>query len=256
MLFNFLVMEPTKSGASSFLRFLRGNWLKLFFIGLLLYVALKRELSFQINLKSPAIKEDRISSPPVANPKKEKFSDRAAPANYSSAPESSRNLFEFFSRPGKTSDDLLRALDRIPKEEQISYLKRFARVAISERKKFNIPSSVILANALLNSSAGRNTAANKHNNHFNLQCTKDWEGATATENGICYRKYDNAWASFRDFSIFLSSEELGVINHLDVSEVEAWAFALEQHNLTPIPHLAEKLLALIDLYQLEELDKK
>jgi len=49
----------------------------------------------------------------------------------------------------------MEALEVVSREDQLAYLKRFARVAIAERKKFGLPSSLILAVSLLHSTAGR-----------------------------------------------------------------------------------------------------
>lgn len=88
-----------------------------------------------------------------------------------------------------------------------AFLKRFAAVAHSERKKFGIPASVILACAYVNSNAGQAEVSQKANNFFALPCGDDWEGETLKVKGDCVRRYETAWASFRDFSIFLSSQE-------------------------------------------------
>ena len=51
---------------------------------------------------------------------------------------------------------------------QISYVKRFAKVAQGEMHKYGIPASITLAQGLLESNAGKSPLANKYNNHFGI----------------------------------------------------------------------------------------
>ena len=240
------------------INFIRSNWLKIIFAALLLYVIFKRDLSFQVNLSSP-IETDEIAKPPVSNPdaprKKEKYSE-AAPASLKSKSSESKNLFEFFKRPRKSSNSLIKALQKIDEATQINFLKRFAKVAISERQKFEVPSSIILATALLHSTSGQADYAVELNNYFGLECTTDWEGSMIEMNGNCYRSYDNAWASFRDFSIFISSDALGLAGKLSETDYEAWASALEKLQISEVPNLADHLIDLIKEFRLAELDTK
>ncbi|MCB0642652.1 MAG: glucosaminidase domain-containing protein [Phaeodactylibacter sp.] len=240
------------------IQFFRSNWLKILFAALLLYVIFKRDLSFQVNLSSP-LEMDEIAKPPVSNPempsKKEKYSE-AAPATYQSKRPASKDLFEFFSRPREESSALVDHLKKVDEAAQIEFLKRFARVAISERHKFEVPSSIILATALLHSTAGQITYASSLNNFFGLQCTADWEGRGQEMNGQPYRAYDNAWASFRDFSLFISSAELGLSGRIPETDFQAWAEALEKQRISDVPDLADHLIRLIRQFRLAELDTK
>ena len=137
----------------------------------------------------------------------------------------------------------------------MSYLKRFARVAISERKKYEIPSSVILGSALLHSTAGTRNMAVTGNNHFGLRCGDQWSGQSGLYQGQCFRHYENAWASFRDHSELIANRYDDLMQ-LGTDDYKAWAEGLAQAGYSTEPGFARRLIDLIDRYQLHELDQK
>lgn len=133
-----------------------------------------------------------------------------------------------------------------------AFLKRFAQVAVSERKKFGIPASVILACAYANSHSGQHEAAITANNFFALDCTEDWEGETTQIEGKCKRQYETAWASFRDFSIYLSSQEwFGALKKSAGKDAEKWAEKLGNEGIVN----AKEMRRVMEAYRLEELDR-
>ncbi|MDX1912028.1 MAG: glucosaminidase domain-containing protein [Saprospiraceae bacterium] len=132
-----------------------------------------------------------------------------------------------------------------------AFLKRFAQVAVSERKKFGIPASVILACAYANSQSGQHEAAGSANNFFALECSPDWEGESAQIDGKCVRRYETAWASFRDFSIYLSSQEwFGSLKKSAGKDAVKWAEKLGKEGVAN----AKEMRRVMEAYRLEELD--
>jgi hypothetical protein len=90
---------------------------------------------------------------------------------------------------------------------QETFIKRFLPLALSESKKFNIPVSVIMAVAVTNSECYDHPS---HHNIFLLKADSTWEGETITYGTLdtkpyTLRKYETAWASFRDFSITVTN---------------------------------------------------
>ncbi len=81
------------------------------------------------------------------------------------------------------------------------YLNNFTHVAIQEQKQFNIPASVILGLALLNTEYGSSISAK--NNHFSIQCHENTipigKGmlGQVVEEGKCFTTYKSVWTSFR-----------------------------------------------------------
>ncbi|MEM1217703.1 MAG: glucosaminidase domain-containing protein [Bacteroidota bacterium] len=239
--------------------FIRNNWYKLLIVGILLYGVNQKDLQFQINLKAPPPEQPELQPAPVVHPqkaKREKYTEQLPTKQHESSQKKARkNVFDFFSSPTEKSAIPLReALRDIPEEEQLAYLKRFARVAISERKKHGVPSSIILANALLFSQAGQGTGLSQTNNHFGLNCQNNWTGKSMQQGEQCVRAYDNAWSSFRDFSEFLQAQS--ELARLPDNDYQAWAESMEQLRILPEPNLKESLIELIEYFNLAELDKK
>lgn len=239
--------------------FFKKNWYKVLLAGVILYGVNQRDLSFELNLRSPfPAEEPQLQPAPVAQPqkaKREKFTEQVPNAAGGMAANSEqKNVFDLFSNPGKGSLSLQEQLQKIPEKDQLEYLKRFARVAISERKKFGVPSSIILANALLFSQAGQSAMLEPTNNHFGLTCTQNWSGESLKQGQTCWRVYDNAWSSYRDFSQFLSSQEQ--LARLPEHDYQAWSESLARLKILPEPNLEETLVELIEYFNLAELDKK
>ncbi len=147
--------------------------------------------------------------------------------------------------------------ERSPEMSEVSaakteaFLKRFAQVAVSEHKKFGTPSSIILACAYSNSQAGQRETATAANNFFALPCGDGWENETAQIGGQCVRKYESAWASFRDFSIYLSSQEwFGSFKKSAGKDWRKWA---EKFGSEGVGN-AKAMQQVIEAYRLEELD--
>jgi flagellum-specific peptidoglycan hydrolase FlgJ len=141
------------------------------------------------------------------------------------------------------------------KATAIAFVRRFEQVAVSERKKFGIPSSVLLACAFVNSAAGKSETVAQANNYFALPCGSDWEGEQKTVNSRCIRRYESAWASFRDFSIYLTSQEwYGGVKKSAGKDWEKWIKALGQHGVPGTTGGNEALENAIRTYRLYDLD--
>lgn len=239
--------------------FLFKNWYKLFFIGFGLYIFLQKDMSFQINLSSPLkmeeVEEKSSPSPKTAKKSQEKYTDNrvAVPAHVPSSHIIDKLEMSFLPDARNKSDNYS-VLQQIEETTKLAYLERFKQVAISERKKYGIPSSIILANALLHSHAGQNIVARSGNNQFGLFCTVEWRGESENYDGLCYRHYSNAWNSFRDHSLHVTTENFEPLRQLGTTNYKAWAKGLEKAGFSKEANLASKLIQLIEGYQLFKLD--
>ena len=178
-------------------QFLRKNAWRLVLVILLLVVASKKDMRFHLNLNRPAPDSSDTSTPakPIATADTEK------------ATIMERFQFRLFPSRGKgqASTGFTDPVPELDPQAQDAFVRRFARVAIAERKKFGIPSSYILANGLLHSRAGYDPRVQLGNNYFGIPCTPGWRGATIQVDGICYRAYETPWMSFRDHSLFVTT---------------------------------------------------
>jgi len=236
--------------------YLQKHWFKVAFMSILIYLFVEKDFRFSFNLNAPADPESIELSPmdqkSPSGQKKEIFTERT---------KETKKILDKFEIPslfGKVpkSNPMLELM-KVDEKLKHDYLKRFAKVVINERRKFGIPSSIILACGLLQSAAGQRDMSRLGNNHFALTCTLGWEGETGSYDGNCYRHYENAWTSFRDHSIFLTSSSFGQLSTIESSDYKSWAKGLEQLGYGgDMDNLANNLVEIIEFYGLNELDHR
>lgn len=211
-------------------KFLKTNWFTIALVLLLLSAVARKFAPTKGSDTSAPKKQER----PEANPEKYTATDQQALLDFSA------------NAPAKPVVDRATA---------IAFIRRFESVAISERKKFGIPSSVLLGCALVNSAAGKADWVNRTNNFFALPCSSDWEGGTASLDGRCLRRYESAWASFRDFSIFLTSQEwYGSVKKSAGKDWQKWSKELAKHGISDVSDFGAELEKAIQTYRLYDLD--
>ena len=141
----------------------------------------------------------------------------------------------------------------------ISYIEQYYKIAIKQQKEHNIPASIILAQGLLESSAGLSDFTKQSNNHFGIKCNNDWTGATITHDddakGECFRKYNNVLESYEDHALFLKKRQrYAFLFYLPPSDYENWAHGLKKAGYATDPTYAYKLISLIENYNLHRFD--
>ncbi len=137
----------------------------------------------------------------------------------------------------------------------MAFLKRFREVARGEQQKFGMPASVLLACAYVNSFAGQRDCALQANNFLALRCTAEWSGPVATCSGACFRKYNTAWESIRDFNLYLSKRDWYVsLKKKAKPDWRTWVKALREHHVSDVENFEGEMAKVIQQYQLFELD--
>lgn len=235
-------------------------WFRILLVAFLLFLVFKKDFSFTINLNAPAPTETTL--PPTKQPtqqppppKRETFSEQASQQSLTPTPKGGvLDRFDFGSIIGSSDRQLLELLYKLEPSDIEAYVKRFGRVARNEQKKFGIPASITLANALLQSQAGKSIPASKANNHFNLRCTDEWRGNNWDGDGECLRAYENAWTSFRDHSFYITTGAFADLRQLASNDYKAWAKGLEKKEYSNMDDLAEQLIEVIEKYGLQQLD--
>jgi flagellum-specific peptidoglycan hydrolase FlgJ len=210
------------------------NWFRLLIIGLLTFILLRKDVSLQLDLENG---QSRI---PI------------------------EQKYEWMGhQPEKVSIHTIAdgPVLSAKTEQQLAYVKRFARVAQKEMGEFGIPASITLAQGLLETDAGNSPLASKHNNHFGLKCF-----SRTCKKGHCtnfsddshkdfFRRFSSAWESYRAHSLLLAkSDRYRELFQLPQTDYEAWAKGLKQAGYATDRAYADKLIRLIERLRLHEYD--
>ena len=147
------------------------------------------------------------------------------------------------------------------KDPYRTYIEKYKKMAIEQMSEYGIPASITMAQALLESDCGRSRLATQANNHFGIKCKSYWTGEKIyhddDEKGECFRKYLSAQASYDDHSIFLdSSPRYDFLFELDPKDYIGWAKGLKKAGYATNPQYAERLITLIEKYELYKLDEE
>ncbi len=146
------------------------------------------------------------------------------------------------------------------------YLKRYQQIAKDEMNRAGVPASIKMAQGMLESNYGRSTLATKANNHFGMKCGSAWKGGTYyiedddyDSSGrlmkSCFRKYKNPEASYYAHSEFLKAKRYSYLfNYVDPTDYKGWAKGLKRLGYATSPTYAEKLISIIEKYELYKLD--
>lgn len=138
------------------------------------------------------------------------------------------------------------------------YFNQWAEVAMQQMIQYRIPASITLAQGVLESGAGKSELALRANNHFGIKCN-GWTGRRSyhddDERGECFRAYDNAYQSYVDHSVFLStSQRYRRLFDLKRTDYKGWAKGLKACGYATSPTYAIKLIEIIETYQLHQYD--
>lgn len=141
--------------------------------------------------------------------------------------------------------------------QYISYIAKYRDMAIEQQIKHHIPAAITMAQGLLESSAGQSELAVKANNHFGIKCAGDWVGRTYTHDdetkNECFRQYASAADSYEDHSLFLQRKRYESLFALPLADYKGWAHGLKACGYATDPKYADKLIRIIELYNLQSL---
>lgn len=159
-----------------------------------------------------------------------------------------------------------------PKEEIVSssktvvttvtikeYVLQYKDIAMNNMKEYGIPASIILAQGILESGAGKGKLALTANNHFGIKCHKEWTGESVNHDDDaaqeCFRKYTDPSHSYRDHALFLTSRpRYSNLFQLPKNDYKSWANMLKQDGYATDPKYPQKLITYIEKYELQQYD--
>ena len=139
------------------------------------------------------------------------------------------------------------------------YILQYKDIAMGNMQKYGIPASIILAQGILESGAGRGDLALEANNHFGIKCHNDWLGESVRHDDDsaqeCFRKYKEASESYRDHALFLvGKNRYATLFTYEKDDYKAWAKGLRVCGYATDPNYPDKLISYIERYNLHQYD--
>jgi flagellum-specific peptidoglycan hydrolase FlgJ len=162
---------------------------------------------------------------------------------------------------GGSKPEILEATTRVKvtTEMVFSYIGTYKDIAKNNMMQYGIPASIILGQGILESGAGTGPLSALANNHFGIKCHKEWTGPSVAYDDDaaqeCFRKYDDPSQSYQDHSLFLTSRDrYSFLFDLDRRDYQGWARGLKAAGYATDPKYPEKLIGIIERYQLHRYD--
>lgn len=140
------------------------------------------------------------------------------------------------------------------------YINNFKGLAIKEMNRSQIPASITLAQAILESDNGNSTLAKKANNHFGIKCHNGWKGGKVyhddDKRNECFRKYESVYESYKDHSNFIvNGSRYSFLFNYNPTDYKLWAKGLQKAGYATSKTYATMLIKIIEDNQLYVFDK-
>ena len=206
-------------------------WFKLAILALAAYVLLVKDMQFNVALQAPLsiIGTDRNGG--GGDAQSAAYKSELAPASAS----------------------------MIQNKKAKAFIKQYAPVAVDEMKKYGVPASIKMAQAMIESRAGQSKLALQSNNHFGIKCKAKCLGCTCrnyADDGQydMFRVFESPIESWRVHSELLQIDRY---KKLQVHEMDyrKWAEGLKKAGYATDKNYAKKLIEVIEKYKLYKLDK-
>jgi LysM repeat protein len=143
----------------------------------------------------------------------------------------------------------------------VEYIEQYANLAVKQMEKYKVPASITLAQGIIESGSGKSDFAQKSNNHFGIKCGSRWTGTNLYKDddkkNECFRVYNKPEDSFEDHSVFLvSKDRYSGLFQLKITDYKAWAAGLQSAGYATDKAYANKLIKVIEDYELYKYDTK
>ena len=217
-------------------------WTKLLFLSGLGFLSFKKDLSFTVGLPHAEYNSAAMAEQIILREKSDE-----------------RSLFSIFSE--KKKDYFADSPTDTRKDRKIkAYIRRFKDVAIVESKKYGIPASIKMAQAIVESDAGQSGLAKRNHNHFGIKCF-----SRTCRKGHCsnfgddshkdfFRIYGSAWESWRAHSKMIVSGRYKPLLKYG-NDYRKWARGLKKLGYATAKHYEQTLVDIIETYHLQTLDE-
>jgi hypothetical protein len=224
----------------------RGEWPKLLAVALLFWAVRYNELKLNLRLSHPQTWADATTRPVALR-------TGGAGADADAA---------IFPLVANSAGALARTVANGDLAPFNDYIEHYKKVAIAEAKKNKMPASIKIAQAILESNAGRSRLAVENNNHFGIKCTEygclpgHCTNFMDDSHKDFFMKYKTVWDSYRDHSRFLHKDRYQALFKLAPNDYKGWAAGLEKAGYANSPDYGKKLVSLIERFKLYHLDSK
>lgn len=165
------------------------------------------------------------------------------------------------SKGHSSTPEVLTATSKVQVTTEIvnNYISSYRGIAQSNMRDYGIPSSIIIAQGILESGSGTGTLCINANNHFGIKCHKEWDGPSVKHDDDseqeCFRKYNHPSESYRDHALFLTSRSrYASLFTLKKDDYKGWAQGLKNAGYATDPKYPDKLISLIERYRLDRYD--
>ena len=151
------------------------------------------------------------------------------------------------------------AADDLQSRRAKKFIRAHAELAQQEMKKFGIPASIKMAQALIESRAGTSRLAENNNNFFGMKCfSKNCKkghcsNATDDHHKDFFRIYEKPVDSWRAHSRLISNGRYAHLKSYGM-DYEKWAVGLKKAGYATDKRYHQKLINTIEKYQLFRLD--
>jgi LysM repeat protein len=141
-----------------------------------------------------------------------------------------------------------------------NYIDNYAQAAIDNMVLKKVPASITLAQGMLESGYGNSWLARQSNNHFGIKCHGRWSGrkvyADDDLKNECFRAYASVLESYADHADFLvNGQRYRFLFSLRPTDYKGWARGLKKAGYATNPKYADKLIRLIEQYELNKYDE-
>lgn len=137
------------------------------------------------------------------------------------------------------------------RDKCFSYVKQYKELAKEEERLYKIPTSITLAQGLLESDAGESKLAKQNNNHFGIKCfSKNCKGGHCSNysddsHKDFFMKYASVAASYRGHSLLLLKPGYKDLFMLDAGDFNGWARGLQRCGYATDKKYGKKLVQLV-----------
>lgn len=151
------------------------------------------------------------------------------------------------------------APEKLKKQSVQGFIKRFSKTAKQEMKKYGIPASIKMGQAILESQSGNSRLATESLNFFGIKCKRKCASCTCRNYADddpydMFRVFDTAWESWRAHSELLCNPRYSKLP-LYGKDYKKWAKGLKEAGYATDPTYDKKLISVIEKYNLTKLDR-